>query len=108
MTDIGVEAHLEMVRHDQATSVRAFVAAASNRPLRWQLTTVSRSGGGTSQVTQSGRTDGQADRPVSEVSISTGSEGTVVLIVFDGEREISRDQLDLASPSLSPANHSAD
>lgn len=95
MTDVGVEAHLELTRHDQATSIRAYVAAATARPLRWQLITTSRNPGGTSNVTQSGRTEGKADRPVSEVSVSSGSKGTVVLIVFDGETEVTREVLDL-------------
>lgn len=104
MTDIGVEAHLEMTRHDQATSIRAYVAAASARPLRWQLTTTSRTAGGTSNVTQSGRTEGQTDRPVSEVSVSSMSEGTVVLIVFDGEKEVTREVLDLRAAKLTEPN----
>ncbi|MBB5746293.1 curli-like amyloid fiber formation chaperone CsgH [Brevundimonas variabilis] len=95
MTDVGVEAHLELIQQDRTTSIRAYVAAVTPRPLRWQLTTTSRTPSGTSNVTQAGRTQGQPDRPVSEVSVSSGSEGTVVLIVFDGAKEVACEVIDL-------------
>ena len=96
MMDAGVEAHLELVRADQNMTVRAFVAAAPARPLRWRLTTLSRTVGGTSNVSQSGSTQGVSDQPVSVTVVSPNSEGTVVLVVFDGDQEIARDTLDLS------------
>ena len=90
MDDPSVNAHLDLTREPGGIEVRAFVAAAPVRPLRWRLETVSRSAGGTSNVSQSGATLGSSDQPVSVTVVSPSSTGTVTLTVFDGEAEIAR------------------
>lgn len=95
MLNVDVEAQLQGVHEGRALVVRAFVAAGSPRPLRWRLITSSRSAGGVSDVTQSGTTQGLAGQPVSIVTLSPGSRGTVVLVVLDGPRELARDTLQI-------------
>ena len=91
MTDPGVDTHLELMRDARGVEVRAYVAAAPPRPLRWRLETVARSPGGTSNVSQSGTVTGGSDRPVSVTVVSPNSTGTVTLTVHDGPNEIARD-----------------
>jgi hypothetical protein len=71
--------------------VRAFVASAPARPLRWRLVIESRSAGGVSNVSQGGSTQGDRTDPVGAVTVTAGSEGSATLIVYDGEREVARD-----------------
>jgi hypothetical protein len=93
--DPSVNAHLDAVRQAHGIEVRAFVAAAPARPLRWRLETVSRSSGGTSNVSQSGSTQGSAGPPVSVTVVSPDSRGRVTLFVYDGGAEVARSEVDL-------------
>lgn len=95
MDDHSVNAHLDLVREAQGIEVRAFVAAAPARPLRWRLEAVSRSSGGTSNVSQSGFTQGSAGLPVSVTVVSPSSRGHVTLLVYDGETEVARAAVEL-------------
>jgi hypothetical protein len=95
--DPSVNAHLDLVRQAQGIEVRAFVAAAPARRLRWRLETLSRSSGGTSNVSQSGSTQGSEGPPVSVTIVSPRSRGQVTLFVYDGETEVARAAVDLES-----------
>jgi hypothetical protein len=99
MSDTGVDAHLDMVRQGEAMAIRAYVASAPPRRLRWKLVTISRSAGGTSDVSQSGTTDGTSDIPVSVTSVSPNSQGSVVLTVYDGDLEVAREAVELGEPA---------
>ena len=97
MVDDSVSAHLDLVRLDAGLSVRAYVSAAPARPLRWRVVTESRTSGGASNVSQSGVTQGASREPVSSTRLSANSEGSVLLVVFDGDREVARREVDLQS-----------
>lgn len=95
MIEPGIDTHLEMSRSARGMEVRAYVAAAPPRPLRWRLETAVRGPGGSSNVSQSGTVQGGSERPVSVTSVSTHSVGTVILTVFDGAQEVARDEVTL-------------
>lgn len=92
MFEPGIDTHLELLRDTRGIEVRAYVAAAPLRPLRWRLETLARSSGGTSSVSQSGTIQGGSDRPISVTSVSPNSEGTVILTIYDGATEVAREQ----------------
>lgn len=96
MTDSGVDAHVDLVRDARGIEVRAFVTAAPPRRLRWQLVTAARNAGGTSNVSQSGTTQGVSDNAVTVNVVSPNSQGSVILTVFDGDIEVARETVDLA------------
>lgn len=83
------------MRQAHGVEVRAFVAAAPARPLRWRLETIARSSGGTSTVSQSGSTEGSAG-PVSVTVVSPDSRGVVTLFVYEGDAEVARTDVELS------------
>jgi hypothetical protein len=92
MFDTPPDARLELHHLDRGLTISAWVAAAPPRPLRWRLELSSRSGGGTSTVSQSGLA-AAGDGPVGSVAVSPGSRGTATLKVYDGDREVASDEL---------------
>lgn len=92
MIEPGIDTHLELTRDARGIEVRAYVPSAPPRPLRWHLETVARSSSGTSSVSQSGTIVGGSDRPVSVSSVSPNSTGSIVLTVYDGTRQVAREQ----------------
>lgn len=96
MIDPGIDAHLELMRENDRISVRAYVAEAPPRLLRWTLETVSNSEGGTSRVSQSGHVHGGSGQPVAATSVSPESRGIVTFSIFDGVREVAREETVLA------------
>ncbi len=95
-SDAGVDAHFEMARSERGVAVSAFVVADAPRPLRWTLVVSARTGGGTSNVTQGGSTNGQSDGPVGVVTMSPNSQGQVTLAVYDGERMVHEETASIA------------
>lgn len=95
MFDADVNAQLQLAETARGVEVRAFVAADEPRPLRWKLVVESRSAGGTSNVSQGGSTDGERTDAVGAVTVTAGSQGTVTLVVYDGEQEVARDTASL-------------
>lgn len=93
MTDPGIDIHLELTRHANGVEVRAYVHSAPPRPLRWRLDTIARGSGGTSTVAQSGTISGGSSRPLSVTGLSSDSQGTVVLTIFDGDRPLAHEQM---------------
>ena len=91
MTDAGVAFHLDIVRQAQAVSISVYVAADTSRALTWKLVASSRTRGGTSEIVQSGVTDGQRTDPVGTIAVSPDSRGCVVLTVLENAREIGRE-----------------
>lgn len=92
MIEPGIDTHLELTRDARGIEVRAYVSSAPPRPLRWRLETVARSPGGTSNVSQSGTITGGSDRPVTVSSVSPNSTGSIVLTIYDGTRQVAREQ----------------
>lgn len=97
MTDVGVDYHLDIVRRDESVSVSAYVAAEPSRALTWRLAASSRTRGGTSEIVQSGATDGRRSDPVGTISMSPDSQGCIVLTVLENAREIGREVRELGA-----------
>lgn len=98
MTDIGVDFHLDIVRQDRVLSVSAYVAAEPSRTLTWRLVASSRTPGGTSEIVQSGVTDGRRSEPVGTIAMSPDSQGCVILTIMENAREVGREMRDLSAP----------
>lgn len=90
MTDTGVDFHLDVERQAGRLAISAYVAADTPRSLAWRLVAVSRTSGGTSEVVQSGTTDGRRSGPVGAIAVSPQSQGCVVLTISENGREIGR------------------
>lgn len=90
----GIQAHLELNRTDENLAVSAWVSAPPESRLRWRLTTVSRTSGGRSQVSQGGLVSAN-DALVGVVTLNRDSTGEVTLAVFDGEALVAEDKVQL-------------
>lgn len=95
MIEPGIDTHLELTRDARSVEVRAYIPSAPPRPLRWQLETVAQNSGGTSHVSQSGTIRGGSGRPLSVTSVSANSTGSVILSVYDGARQVAREQVNI-------------
>lgn len=73
--------------------MRAHIAAAPPRLLRWRLETVARGPGRTRNVSRSEAIQGGSDRPVSMTSVWPNRAATVILTVHDGLREVAREEV---------------
>lgn len=104
MFDQPVAAHIEVTETADRWALSAFVASAGARRLTWRLDSVSRSSGGSSTVSQSGVVDSPRANPVAVLTINRRSLGEVVLRVFEGDREVASDTVDLSKvkPSEPP------
>lgn len=100
MLDDDVQARLRLMETARGLEVKAYVASAPARPLRWRLEVQSRSPGGVSNVRQEGDTNGVSPQAVNGLTrVNAGSEGTATLIVYDGDREVATEKI-----ALSPAS----
>lgn len=81
MMGTDVAAHLDMIRSPQQVTLEARVSAESAQPLDWQLSIRTRGPGGSSAITQAGRTDGRLARPVGSVQLGPYAVGEVELVV---------------------------
>lgn len=91
--DAHIDAHLELVRVPQGLSVSAYVISEKPRDLRWRLDMKSQNSGGRSNVSQGGRSSGASDARVAHVLINSDSQGTVTLLVYEGETAVATDHI---------------
>lgn len=102
MFDAPPDAQLQLARLEQGLSISAWVVVAPPRVLRWRLELTSRSAGGTSKVSQGGTVTAGSTAPVGSILVSPNSGGSAILLVYDGDREVARDELTFGDDGVRP------
>ncbi|WP_303828578.1 curli-like amyloid fiber formation chaperone CsgH [Asticcacaulis taihuensis] len=98
----AVTAHLEIVEAERGLAVNAFVGPGTQHSLHWRLSLLSKSPGGTSNVTQGGRVEVGSSEPVGTVTVSANSQGSATLIVLNGDQEVARDEVNFGGETKMP------